>query len=72
MENVIDARLQIGNLLREPHNEPFCDFAQEDATLAADVEKSRRGILKQFRWQQIEHLVHDSRWREDFVIREIR
>ena len=72
MENVVDARLQIGNLLRESSNEPFRDFAQEDATLAADVEKSRRGIPEQFRRQQVKHLVHDSRRRKDFVIREVR
>ena len=72
MENVVDACLQIGNLLRESRNEPFRDFAQEDAALAADVEKSRRGIPKQFRWQQIEHLVHDSRRRKNLIIREVR
>ena len=72
MEHVVDARLQIGNLLREPRNEPFCDFAQEDATLAADVKKSRRGIPEQFRRQQVKHLVHDSRRRKNLIIREVR
>ena len=72
MKDVIDALLQVGKLIRQSRDEPLCDFAQEDAALAADVKEGRLRITEEFRRQQIKHVVHHLRRREHFVIREIR
>ena len=55
--DVIDALLQVGNLLFEACQEPFRNLAQEDPALAARVEKSRFGTAEQLLWQQVEHAV---------------
>ena len=65
--DVVDALLQVGNLLFETCQQTFCNLAQEDAALAARIEKSRFGTAKQLLWQQIEHSVGQFGRGEDLV-----
>ena len=65
--DVVDALLQIGNLLFETRQQPFGDLAQEDPALAAGIEKPRFGTAEQLLRQQIEHSVGQLGRGEDLV-----
>ena len=45
--DVVDALLQVGNLLFEACQQPFRNLAQEDPALAAGIEKPRFGTAEQ-------------------------
>lgn len=65
--DMVDALLQVGNLLFEACQEPFRNLAQEDPALAARVEKSRFGTAEQLLWQQVEHTIGQLGRGEDLV-----
>lgn len=69
--NMINALLQVGNLLFQPCQQPFGNFAQENTAFAAWVEKARLTGTEQLLWQQVEHSVSQL-WRgEDLVAAQI-
>lgn len=45
--DVVDALLQIGDLLFETRQQPFGNLAQEDPALAAGIKESRSGTAEQ-------------------------
>ena len=55
--DVVDALLQVGDLLFETRQQPFRNLAQEDAALAAGIEEARLLGAEQFLRQQVEHTV---------------
>lgn len=55
--DVVDALLQIGDLLFETRQQPFGDLAQKDPALAAGVEEARLRTAEQLLWKQVEHPV---------------
>jgi hypothetical protein len=65
--DMVDALLQVGNLLFKACQEPFRNLAQEDPALAARVEKSRFGTAEQLLWQQVEHTIGQLGRGEDLV-----
>ena len=71
VEDVVNARLPVGDFLFQTFVEPFGDFAQEDAAFADRVEKARVFVAPQLAWQQIEHPVHHLRRRENFIVAEV-
>ena len=69
--NVIDALILVGDFVFQSHHQPLCHFAEKDAALADRIKKAGVFIAPQFRWQQIQNLIHQMRRREHFVIAEI-
>ena len=69
--DVVDALLQIGNLLFETRQQPFRNLAQEDPALAAGIEKPRFGTAEQLLRQQVEHTVGQLGRGEDLVAAQI-
>lgn len=65
--DVVDALLQVGDLLFETRQQTFGNFAQEDAALAAGIEKPRFGTAEQLLRQQVEHTVGQLGRGEDLV-----
>ena len=65
--NMVDALLQVGNLLFQPCQQPFGNLAQKDPALAAGIEKSRFGAAEQLLRQQVEHSVGQLGRGEDLV-----
>ena len=55
--NMIDALLQVGNLLFKARQQPFGNLTQEDTAFAARVEEARLAGAEQFLRQQVEHSV---------------
>ena len=45
--DVVDALLQVGDLLFETRQQPFGNLAQEDSALAAGIKESRSGTAEQ-------------------------
>ena len=48
--NMVNALLQVGNLLFQPCQQPFGNLAQEDTAFAARVKKARLAGTEQFLW----------------------
>ena len=69
--DVVDTLLQIGNLLFETRQQPFHNLAQEDAALAAGIEKPRLGTEEQSLRQQVEHSVGQLGRGEDLIAAQI-
>lgn len=69
--DVVDALLQIGDLLFETRQQSFGDLAQEDPALAAGVEEARLRTAEQLLRQQIEHTVGQLGRGEDLVAAEV-
>lgn len=69
--DVVDALLQIGDLLFETCQQPLGDLAQEDPALAAGIEKPRFGTAEQLLRQQVEHTVGQLGRGEDLVAAEV-
>jgi len=69
--DVVDALLQVGNLLFETRQQPFYNLAQEDAALAAGIEKPRFGTAEQLLRQQVEHSVGQLGRGENLVAAQI-
>ncbi len=69
--NMVDALLQVGNLLFKPSQQPFGNLAQEDTAFAAWVEKTRLAGTEQFLRQQIEHSISQLGRGEDLVAAQI-
>lgn len=65
--DVVDALLQIGDLLFETRQQPLGDLAQEDPALAAGVEEARLRTAEQLLRQQVEHTVGQLGRGEDLV-----
>lgn len=65
--DVVNALLQIGNLLFETCQQPFGNLTQEDPALAAGIEKPRFGAAEQLLRQQVEHSVGQLGRGEDLV-----
>ena len=65
--DVVDALLQIGNLLFETRQQPLGDLAQEDPALAAGVEEARLRTAEQLLRQHVEHSVGQLGRGEDLV-----
>ena len=65
--NVVDALLQVGNLLFETRQQPFGNFAQEDAALAAGIKEARLAGAEQLLRQHVEHSVGQLGRGEDLV-----
>ena len=65
--DVVDALLQIGDLLFETRQQPFRNLAQEDPALAAGIKKSRFGTAEQLLRQQVEHSVGQLGRGEDLI-----
>ena len=49
--NMVDALLQVGNLLFQPCQQSFGNLTQEDSALAARVKKTRLAGTEQLLWQ---------------------
>lgn len=45
--DIVDALLQVGDLLFETRQQPFGNLAQEDSALAAGIKESRSGTAEQ-------------------------
>ena len=69
--NVVDALLQVGNLLFQPCQQSFGNLTQEDSALAARVEKARLAGTEQLLWQQVEHSVGQLGRGEDLIAAQI-
>ena len=69
--NMIDALLQVGNLLFKPSQQPFGNLAQEDTALATWVEEARLAGTEQLLWQQVEHSVGQLGRGEDLIAAQI-
>ena len=69
--NMIDALLQVGNLLFKPSQQPFGNLTQEDTGFAAWVEEARLAGTEQLLRQQIEHSVGQLGRGEDLVAAQI-
>ena len=65
--DVVDALLQIGDLLFETRQQPLGDLAQEDPALAAGVEEARLRTAEQLLRQHVEHSVGQLGRGEDLV-----
>lgn len=65
--DVVDALLQVGNLLFETCQQPFRNFAQKDPALAAGIEEARLAGAEQLLRQQVEHSVGQLGRGEDLV-----
>ncbi len=65
--NMVDALLQVGNLLFQSCQQPFGNLAQEDSAFAAWVKKARLAGAEQLLWQQVEHSVSQLGRGEDLV-----
>ena len=65
--DVVDALLQVGNLLFETCQQTLGNLAQEDPALAAGVEKSRFGTAEQLLRQKVEHTIGQLGRGEDLV-----
>ena len=48
--NMVDALLQVGNLLFQPCQQPFGNLAQKDTALAARVKEARLAGAEQLLW----------------------
>ena len=69
--NVVDALLQVGNLLFQPCQQSFGNLTQEDSALAARVEKAHLAGTEQLLWQQVEHSVGQLGRGEDLIAAQI-
>ena len=69
--NMVDALLQVGNLLFQPCQQSFGNLTQEDSALAARVEKARLAGTEQLLWQQVEHSVGQLGRGEDLIAAQI-
>ena len=69
--NMIDALLQVGNLLFQPCQQPFGNLAQEDTAFATRVKKARLAGTEQLLWQQVEHSVGQLGRGEDLIAAQI-
>jgi len=69
--DMVDALLQVGNLLLQPGQQPLGGLAQEDTALAAGVKDARLGAVEQLLRQQVEHPVGKLRRSEDLVAAQI-
>ena len=65
--DVVDALLQVGNLLFKTCQEPCRNLAQEDAALAARIEEARFAGAKQLGRQQVKHSVGQLGRGEDLI-----
>ena len=69
--NVVDALLQVGDLRFQPRQQPLGNLAQEDAALAAGVEKTRPARPEQLLRKQVEHPIGQLRRGEDLVAAQV-
>ena len=69
--NMVDALLQIWNLLFQPCQQSFGYLAQEDTAFAARVEKARLAGTEQLLRQQVEHSVGQLGRGEDHIAAQI-
>ena len=69
--NMVDALLQVGNLLFQPCQQPFGNLAQEDTAFATRVKKARLAGTEQLLWQQVEHSVSQLGRGEDLIAAQI-
>ena len=69
--NMVDALLQVGNLLFQPCQQPFGNLAKEDTAFATRVKKARLAGTEQFLWQQVEHSVSQLGRGEDLIAAQI-
>ena len=69
--NMVDALLQVWNLLFQPYQQPFCNLAQEDTAFAARVEEACLAGTEQLLWQQVEHSVGQLGRGEDLIAAQI-
>ena len=69
--NMVDALLQVGNLLFQPCQQPFGNLAQKDTAFAARVKKARLAGTEQLLWQQVEHSVSQLGRGEDLIAAQI-
>ena len=69
--NMVDALLQVGNLLFQPCQQPFGNLAQKDTAFAARVKKARLAGTEQLLWQQVEHSVGQLGRGEDLIAAQI-
>ena len=72
MEDMVHARLQIGNFLLQPLNKALGYFTQKNARLARRIQKRGIGVGKKLLREHIQHGVHYVRRREHFVVRKVR
>jgi hypothetical protein len=70
-EEVIDARLPVGEVIFQAHHQPFGDLTQENARLGGGVEKSGGLVAPDVAGQQIEHLVDEVGRGENLVAAQI-
>jgi hypothetical protein len=68
VHDVVDAFLQVGNLVGQALNQPFGNLSQKNATLCTRVKELRVGTAKQLLRQHIEHLIGQLRWGEHLVV----
>lgn len=69
--NMIDALLQVGNLLFKACQQPFGNLTQEDTAFATWVKKARLAGTEQLLWQQVEHSVGQLGRGEDLIAAQI-
>ncbi len=69
--DVVDALLQVGDLLFETRQQPLGNLAQEDPALAAGIEEARLAGAEQLLRQQVEHTVGQLGRGEDLVAAQI-
>ena len=72
LQNVINARTQVGDLVFQTLDKPFRDFAQKDAALRRWIEELRLRAREKLLRQKVEHLIHNGWRRKDLVVRQIR
>ena len=69
--NMVDALLQVGNLLFQPCQQSFGNLAQENTAFATRVKKARLAGTEQLQWQQVEHSVGQLGRGEDLIAAQI-
>lgn len=72
VENVVDALLQVGNLLRQPLDQPLGDLPQEHAGLAGRVQEGGAAVPPERLRQHVQHPVGHLRRGEHLVAAEVR
>ena len=71
MEDMINALLEVGNLIFNAFEEAFGDFSKENAGFAGWVEKCRGRIREKLLWKLVEQFFCDIGRSADLVIGEI-
>ena len=71
MEDMVQPLLEIGDLIRQSHDQAPGNLPQEDAGLGRRVQKLGAGVPKQLLGQQVQHGVGDLRRGEHLVVAQI-